>query len=248
MSQLKAAIRDFVESVSWLKKAPEASEKVGKFVGWALLLLGIGAASVKEASLPWAGRFAPWLIAASAIYFTWHFAIAWHKNAGPIIWLGPPQYDDHYQCCDIPVENRGTGTVYARAYVQQLCDESDKPVPRFDEHQEVHFRGKCEGERAELYAGKHLRAVVLAAYAEDNFVVPSLWPPTPRPPEGPPKKTLVPLLAGSFKPLFEQKELRFTLRIDFCDDSGKAKVIRRQRYAIRPDPSSGMHYSLWPIR
>src|SRR5690348_14612311 len=94
--RFRATLRDFWQAVRWVKETPEASEKVKKLITNAMWVLGptgivglvaplFGVEGARKL-LPYAAA----LVVALLMYLEWHVAIAWHKNAGPVIWIGPP--------------------------------------------------------------------------------------------------------------------------------------------------------------
>jgi hypothetical protein len=251
MEQFKAAFRDFWKSVAWIEKASDGTEKVRKAIGGMVVLLAPLILGANKTGAEWATQLmplVPWLLAIGGAYLIWQFAIAWDRNAGPIIQIGPPEVDDSYKCFDVPNRNSSAGTVYAQAYVQELCDCNDKRIPRIDSQIEVQFRGIAKGERAELHQGKPTWAVVLVAGDQGGIVCPFLWPPGDRMPTGKVAIPAKPLLPHPPPPFEEQKEVRFNLRIDFSDESGKRLKTKCQRYSLTPDPKSRTPYKLKPIR
>src|SRR5690348_17112237 len=136
MERLKATLRDFIKSAAWLEKAPDWPEKLVKIGGLLVLLLGPAAIAAWTADLK---ASVPWLLGALVLYLIWNLAIAWDRNGGPVIWIGPPEPDKSQMCFDVVIENRGRDIVTPRAYVQRLRDKDDKPIPRIDDQWETHI-------------------------------------------------------------------------------------------------------------
>jgi hypothetical protein len=241
MERLKATLRDFMKSAAWLEKAPDWPEKLVKIGGLLIVLLGPAAVAAWTADLKAA---VPYLLVAVGAYLTWHLAIAWHKNAGPVIWIGEPEWDAEHFCWDVAIENRGPGIVTTRAWIQRLRGENEMRIPSMDNPLETHFRGFCKAEEVKLHEGLEPRAVVVGVEAKNYIIFPFIWPPAQRPASGPVPKHVAVLIPNQMTPLVEQKELRFTLRVDFYDESGKYLQNKRRRYLLTPNPDP--NYSLTP--
>src|SRR5262245_39792852 len=104
MERLRAAWDEFWKSISWLEESPKVLEFLARLVPFVLIALGIGVIQAGKSGVEWASQINPLvlhiLVLICAMYLTWHFAIAWHKTGGPIIWLGEPVRNEDWLLWD----------------------------------------------------------------------------------------------------------------------------------------------------
>jgi hypothetical protein len=234
MSRITATVKDVWDSAV---HASDAAEKLKRIIFWLLLLLGSSALVLAKADVwPRIEPYIPYFVWPIAVYiaicFIWVVAIAWERNAGPIIWTSSIEFsrDGFFE---MTVKNVGHCQVIARVYAQEMRDRNDKRNVRIDDEIELHWRGKHRGDKMMLHGSKPGVAAIFRVQQEPSgprlcFVVPGVQPNT----------ELVSVLNETPKPLAEQEEIRLTIRIDFSDETGSILKTKPQEFSICPMPEN----------
>jgi len=236
MSRLNAFWEEFLKSFHWVEKAAGKIDYVQKIIGyaWPLLgLLGITAAIVSRAFQP----FMPYCIDMMILYLVWKVAIAWDRSAGPIIWIGKPEFDKEHSVFDIRIENRGHGLVYAYGYITDLrTSNGDRPIGVISELQ-LNWFNLDAGKEMSLYGTRH-GTLFLANVVHDAGRIPSLALFV----RDKKDDRILPLYNAV--PLEKQLDIHATLDIRFYDTKYtpiKSKVIK---YIFTPDSESFTSYKI----
>ena len=229
MQRLLAAIRDFFNSFAWIEEAH------GRFGGmlktaWILLLALAGPTAFIATANSWAPSLEPfsvYLLTFSVGFIAWRFGQSWERTKGPLIWISSPEYDQYYGFIELCVKNIGSGSVKAKAFVQNMKDQKGHRIPRINDHFELHWRGKHLGETMELFGAKPGHVAVLRFNREDvgspQFVGPALV-----------DFGVTPVFTPSMQNL-KNEPITFEVRVDFFGDDGQLKATATRRFGMTPD-------------
>jgi len=247
MERLIATANEFFKSLSWIGKTIEWWDKMGKIIGVLLPLLALVLFGLQE--IPkvqdWVSPLMPytkWLLCAGAIYGIWMLAIAWHKNAGPIIWIGEISKDEGVpplpRVFEFKIMNRGAGQVVARVLGTDARDGSGKKLVQIDGEFKLHCRGKGADEQILLYGDKHEIIAPFQVGNKENQTGLFLL--------GAGMRQATGYVFYQLAPIALVDKMFFSIRVDFHDAQSGLPFLKSKSYrlVVVPDKTDSMHYQV----
>jgi hypothetical protein len=244
---------EFYKSFLWIGSAAEKSEKVWKIIQLPALAI-LTALGLAGTLTEWAVAikpYAPFLLGSAAMLVTWNAAIAWHKTSGPIIWIGPMEFDEERQVFDLPIKNVGTGHVGAYVYAVYLRDKLGKKNPRIGAEFHLPWKGFDSNEPMNLFGERHCLAEIIAIKRGPQSTPGSVFACLELMVAGsshgsPPGAHLVALYPSEPVLLKDQEEVALTIRVDFYNWGAEGKCLKSKlkTFSIVPDETLGELYRI----
>ncbi len=230
----------------------EKLKRLGLFVGWLLMTVSYGAQSFWPTGWNVVGELlSPLFWTAVLILLVW--IAAWKVRGvwdgikeGPLVWIGKVGTEASFRAFEFPLENGGSGEVFAFPYAVNVWDRKGGRIGLIDDEMALHCRGYYVGDDIRLFGDRHVMVAFLQMQPGSTQGIAGLTLIVPvKREQG--THALVPLIPES--PLKKQQKLYLETRVDFFQNKDKTGFItsKRMRAAIIPRRKSyRVRWVRWP--